>query len=112
MHENTLLVTLAVTSIRISCKSIGASRCNKYNGFINFITGERANTPHHTFVDDNHMVDLRRCIYLAMAASIEALFRIFGFPNEAHRRVPLSMDKYYHAKCSTRKEQLMPYALL
>ena len=42
------------------------------------------------------MAELCLFIFQAMTASIEALLR----------RVPLSMDKYYHATCSTRKEQL------
>ena len=52
------------------------------------------------------MADLKCFILLAMAASIEALFRIFGSPDQSVRRMPLSMDKYYHATCGTRKEQL------
>ena len=85
---------------------VQARGCSKYTGVFDDTTGTRANTPHHTFVDDNHMADLRRFILQAMAASIEALFRIFGFPAEVIRRVPLSLDKYYHATCSTQKEQL------
>lgn len=83
-----------------------AFSCKKYKGVFNLKTYKRANTPHYTFVDDNHMAELRKFILQAMAASIESLYRIFSFPMETLRLVPLSMDKYYHATCSTRKEQL------
>lgn len=85
---------------------IQAKWCPKHTGIFHKDTGQRANIPHHPFVDDNHMIEVRRFIYQAMAALIESLYRIFGFPLEIFRRIPLNMDKYYHAKCSTRKEQL------
>ena len=81
---------------------VPAHKCEKFQGVQP--NGHRENTPHHIFVDDNHMADIRQFIYQAMAASIEALYRIFGYPDESIRRTPLSMDKYYHATCSTRKE--------
>ena len=36
------------------------------------------NTPHFTFVDYNHMADTRERIQQAMAASVEAIYLVFG----------------------------------
>ena len=69
-------------------------------------TGKPKNTEHNCFVDDNHMADIKSRITQAMAASIESLFSILGFPNEVLTRTPLSEDKYYEQKCSWRKIQL------
>ena len=52
------------------------------------------------------MADTLRHIQTAMAASLEALFQILGFPDESKRRSPLSLDKFFQAHCSWRKEQL------
>ena len=52
------------------------------------------------------MADLRGRMHQAMAASIESLYRVFGFPEEHIRRISISLDKYFQAKCSTRKLQL------
>ena len=87
-------------------KPVQARRCHKCKGVINEKTGEPENTPHNTFVDDNHMAELRTRMYQAMAASIESLYRTFGFPEEKYRRISLSLDKYFQAECSTRKQQL------
>ena len=69
--------------------------------------GSPVNTPHFTFVDDNHMVDVHDRIKQAMAASIEAIFLVFGedAPNST-RRSALSLEKYFKAICSWKKIQL------
>ena len=85
---------------------VQARKCNINKGVINGSTGEQHNTEHNTFVDDNHMADLRGRMHQAMAASIESLYRVFGFPEEHIRRISISLDKYFQAKCSTRKLQL------
>jgi len=64
------------------------------------------NTPHNTFVDDNHMADVVPRIRLAQAASIEGLFSILGAPSPNLRRTVLSEDKYYQQKCGPEKIQL------
>jgi len=68
--------------------------------------GIPVNTPHHTFVDDNHMADIFPRIRIAQAASIEGLFQILCFPETAFRRSVLSEDKYYEQACSPIKLQL------
>ena len=70
-------------------------------------TSEPVNTPHFTFVDDNHMADIGIRIKQAMAASIEAIFIVFGKDAvDSSRRSALSLEKYFHAKCSYVKVQL------
>jgi len=68
--------------------------------------GSPVNTPHNTFVDDNHMADVFPRIKLAQAASIEGLFQLLGFPEPQFRRSVLSEDKYYEQACSSKKLQL------
>ena len=68
--------------------------------------GLPVNTPHHTFVDDNHMADIFPRIRTAQAASIEGLFQILGFPATEFRRSVLSEDKYYEQACGPTKLQL------
>jgi len=70
------------------------------------INGIPVNTPHHTFVDDNHMADIFPRIRIAQAASIEGLFQILGFPETEFRRSVLSEDKYFEQACSFSKLQL------
>jgi len=64
------------------------------------------NTPHNTFVDDNTIAEIRSRMPQAMAASVESLFLLLGYPDPTKRRSPLSMDKYYQAQCSFSKKQL------
>ena len=52
------------------------------------------------------MADVLKYIKIAMAASLESLYLTLGFPDETKRRSPLSIDKFYQAKCSWVKEQL------
>ena len=42
----------------------------------------------------------------AMAASIEALYIILGFPDVERRQDPLSLDKYFESVCSYKRTQL------
>lgn len=64
------------------------------------------NTPNYPFVDDTLVVDTKENILRAMAASIEALFLIMGFPDIEKRPNPISLDKFYQAECSFIKKQL------
>ena len=57
-------------------------------------------------MDDTLIADVIDHILTAMAASIESLFLLFGFPDETLRRSPLSMEKFAKFKCSWIKEQL------
>jgi len=68
--------------------------------------GTPKNTPHNTFVDDNTIADIRCRMPQAMVASAEALFLLLGQPDPTKHRSPLSMEKYYQAKCSFSKKQL------
>ena len=66
----------------------------------------REPTKHIMYVDDNMMVDIHGYLTTALAASIEALFVLLGFPDEAVRKSPLTMDKYYESLCSYMRAQL------
>ena len=69
-------------------------------------TSTPCNTPHHMFVDDNHIADIYPRIRLAQAASIEGLFQLLGFPEKDLRRSVLSEDKYFEQACGPIKLQL------
>ena len=47
------------------------------------------------FVDDSLFANTAGVIKHAMAASIEALYIVLGFPEETIRQNPLSLDKYF-----------------
>jgi len=76
-----------------------------HQGVLN-LANQPENTPHNTFVDDNHMADVVPRIRMAQAASIEGLFTILGSPCPHLRRTVLSEDKYYEQKCGPEKIQL------
>ena len=63
-------------------------------------------TEYNMFVDDSLFVQTRSGMRQAMAASIEALYIILGFPEEDKRQNALSLDKYYESTCSHERVQL------
>lgn len=63
-------------------------------------------TENHMYVDDNLMADIKHKLIPALAASIESLFIILGFPDEEHRKNCLSIDKYIMSMCSFIRVQL------
>ena len=63
-------------------------------------------TKYHMFVDDSLFVQTRDQMKHAMAASIEALHIILGYPDTDIRQNPLSLDKYYESTCSFERIQL------
>ena len=82
-----------------------AAPCNLHTGVFN-AKGKRSNPKHNMFVDDNLIAETRAFIFVAMAASIEALFCIFGRPQPELRKSPLCMEKFVKATCSYEKVQL------
>ena len=58
------------------------------------------------FVDDSLFAQTRENMGHIMAASIEALYIILGFPDLEKRQNPLSLDKYYESVCSYERVQL------
>ena len=56
-------------------------------------------TPHNPFVDDTLLAEIPRFMLVAMAASIEALFLLFG-RDSPFRRSFLSLGKFTRARCS------------
>ena len=63
-------------------------------------------TQYNMFVDDSLFAQTRDNIKHAMAASIEALHIILGYPDTEIRQNPLSLDKYYESTCSFERIQL------
>jgi len=63
-------------------------------------------TQYNMFVDDSLFAQTRNNIKHAMAASIEALHVILGYPDLEIRQNPLSLDKYFESSCSYERVQL------
>ena len=66
----------------------------------------RNKTKYNMFVDDSLFAQIRPIMKHAMAASIEALHIILGFPDIEKRQNPLSLDKYFESICSYERIQL------
>ena len=58
------------------------------------------------FVDDSLFAQIRELIKHTMAASIEALYIVLGFPDLERRQNALSLDKYFETTCSYERIQL------
>ena len=63
-------------------------------------------TKFNMFVDDSLFAQIRSKMKQAMAASIEALYIILGFPEVDKRQDALSLDKYFESVCSYKRTQL------
>ena len=63
-------------------------------------------TIYNMFVDDSLFAQIRSVMPHSMAASIEALYIILGFPDVQIRQDPLSLDKYFESICSFQRIQL------
>ena len=84
---------------------IQAVACAWHTGVFN-PDGTRMNSKHNMFVDDNLMAEIRKWMPQAMAASIEALFRLLGRPAPQFRKSALCLEKIIKALCSYKKTQL------
>ena len=84
---------------------IQAKLDNTHKGILND-KGVSDSTEFNMLVDDSMFVETRDYIYVALVASIEALYIIFGSPEENFRQNPLSLDKYYQSICSYQRIQL------
>ena len=63
-------------------------------------------TDYNMFVDDNLFAQTKLLMKHAMAASIEALYLILGYPETDKRQNPLSLDKYFESIWSYNSIQL------
>ena len=63
-------------------------------------------TKYNMFVDDSLFAQTKNKMKHAMAASIEALYMILGYPDVEIRQNPLSLDKYFESTCSYKRMQL------
>ena len=75
---------------------------DKYNTGI----PDLAYTTYNMFVDDSLFAHTRDTIKHSMAASIEALYIILGYPDTKIRQNALSLDKYFESVCSHERVQL------
>ena len=82
------------------------SMTHTYEGVFNPFMGRDVNTPHHPFVDDTIMTNIRRHMLTAMAASIDALFLILVKATLLNIRYNISMDKFVAFQCSWIKDEL------
>eukprot|EP00957_Ditylum_brightwellii_P210146 15364609-Ditylum_brightwellii.AAC.1 len=69
--------------------------------------GTPVHTQHNMYVDDDIIAEIPIRIKQAMAASIEALFILMGFPEPHRRRNAVCMEKFLAAMCSYEKKQLV-----
>ena len=58
------------------------------------------------FVDDSLYVHIEPVIRHSMAASIEALYMVLGYPDITARQDALSLDKFLQSICSYQRDQL------
>ncbi|MGH3053954.1 MAG: hypothetical protein ACRDL7_03130, partial [Gaiellaceae bacterium] len=89
-----------------SLARFSSAKADKFNPGVLDHEGTPVNTPHSTFVDDNLIAEIKQRMPQAMAASIEALYRILGAPAEEIRQSALSKDKFFESKCSYERKQL------
>ena len=66
---------------------------------------ERKLTPHHPFVDDTCLADIRSQLPHAIHASLQSLFMTLGYP-QAGRTEALSVEKFGEVQCAEVQTQL------
>ena len=104
-HEDLLnLIKFPEDAFHPKEEFIQATPDSKNKGVI--VDGVHLPTQNAMFVDDNLMADTWENLRPALAASVEALFILLGFPEEELRKSPLSMDKCYESLCSYSRKQL------
>ena len=67
---------------------------------------DSTSTTYNMFVDDSLYVHIASVIKHSMAASIEALYIVLGYPNDNIRIDALSLDKFFQSICSYERIQL------
>ena len=70
-----------------------ATRCSINQGIFDE-NGVAQQTPHLIYVDDNLMADTPSRMRMTLAAAIQAIFVIMGFPALALRQCAVAMDKW------------------
>eukprot|EP00957_Ditylum_brightwellii_P132589 10111458-Ditylum_brightwellii.AAC.1 len=68
--------------------------------------GTPINTPHNMHVDHNLIAEIPARMKQAMAAGIEALFILMGFPEPHRRRIYICMETIIAAMWSYKNQQL------
>ena len=70
-----------------------AAPCSKNRGILN-LDGTEKPSPHHIYVDDDLMGDIRRRLVHTLAAAIQSVFIIMGFPETFLRPYAMALDKW------------------
>ena len=72
---------------------VQATPCTQHQG-IEKEDGTMRPTPHHIYVDDNLLADTRSRMLHTLAAALEAIFTVMGFPMLLLRQCAVAMDKW------------------
>ena len=72
---------------------VKAKSCSKNRGIFD-ADGSAKPTPHHIYVDDNLLADTRARMAATLAAGIDAIFKVMGYPDTDVRPCALAMDKW------------------
>ena len=72
---------------------VQAQPCLRNRGIVNN-DGTTKPTPHHIYVDDNLLADTRPRMPSTLAAGIDAIFRVMGYPNITVRPCALALNKW------------------
>lgn len=77
-----------------SVRYVQALPCELNVGIIDDATGEPRRTPHFIYVDDDILADTRSRMPDTLAAGIQAIFDVLGWPMLALRAIALSVKKW------------------
>lgn len=72
---------------------VQAEPCEIHRGILDE-NGREKPTPHHIYVDDNLMADIRRRMPSTLAAAAEAIFTVMGAPMPHLRQCAVALDKW------------------
>ena len=93
-HEAMLnMINITSPVVELDSPPIQAARCNINQGIL-LPGGARRHTPHFIYVDDNLMADTTNNMKYTLAAAIESIYTILGFPSLDIRPSAIAIDKW------------------
>lgn len=93
-HEAMLnLINITSPVVDLSTPQTPAARCSINQGVL-LPDGTSRNTPHFIYVDDNLMADTANNMKYTLAAAIESIYAILGFPSPDIRPSAIAIDKW------------------
>ena len=92
-HKNLLDMIRWAPPPPTGTRFVQARSCSRNKGIFN-ADGSAKPTPHHIYVDDNLLADTRSRMTATLAAGIDAIFKIMGYPNIDVRPCALALDKW------------------